>query len=85
MGVHAMMSFITFPSHEAASEADARAFAYLRAEANAQGGSWSGVFTDGTAYAILFDSCIAGAFPDAVPVESDEFTPFVDTELEEPT
>lgn len=71
------MSYLTFTTLAEAQEADATAFAYLKSESNAQGGSWSGVFTDGTLYAILFDSCIAGAFPEAVPTESEEFTPFV--------
>lgn len=77
------MSYLTFTTLAEAQQADAQAFAYLKAEANAQGGSWSGVFTDGTLYAILFDSCIAGAFPEAVPVESEEFVLFVsEPELE---
>jgi hypothetical protein len=58
------MNFLTFPTPEAAIAADARAFAFLKAEDGARGGSWSGVFVDYGAtprYAILFDPCIAGA------------------------
>ena len=57
-----MQTYIQFPDYATAHAADLRAFAFLKNTENANGAQWSGVFTDGTRYGILFDADIAGAF-----------------------
>jgi hypothetical protein len=69
------MNYLTFPTPEAALAADARAFAFLKAEDGARGGSWSGVFTNGTLYGILRDPCIEGAFDVLPPIVTDNAEP----------
>lgn len=76
------MQYLIYPTYEEAVHADSTAFAHLKQSSNAQGGSWSGIFTNGKDFAILFDSCISGAFPKEEPVESEDYIAYVPEVIE---
>lgn len=72
------MQYLTYQTAEEAMKADSVAFSFLKQSSNAQGGSWSGVFTNSKDFAVLFDSCIAGAFPEAENIiESEDYVPYL--------
>jgi len=76
------MQYLIYSTLEEAIRADSIAFSHLKQSSNAQGGSWSGIFTNGKDFAILFDSCIAGAFPKEDPVESEDYAAYAPEVIE---
>jgi len=82
-----MIKIIPFATLEDAKEADSYAFQFLSFMEDAQGGSWSGVFTNGKEFGILYDGCIEDAFDEellASAIETEEFYPYVEIPDEKP-
>lgn len=82
-----MIKIIPFATLEDAKEADSYAFEFLGFMEDAQGGSWSGVFTDGSNFGILYDSCIDDAFDEEVvasAIETEDYYPYVEISDEKP-
>ena len=59
------MKLITFTTFEEADLADKKYLNFLKKEEHSNGGSWSGVMSNGTLFAVLFDDCIYGAMSNA--------------------
>lgn len=58
------MKFLICEDADHAAAIDAMIFDHLRDQDGARGGSWSGVYTDGTRYGVLWDSPASGLFGD---------------------
>jgi hypothetical protein len=54
-----MNQYLILPTYAEAAALDQQVMQHLRATQNANGSSWSGVFSDGTQFAILWDEPVA--------------------------
>lgn len=80
------MQYLIIPTYAEATALDQQVMQRLRETDGAKGSSWSGVSTDGTRFAILWDSPVAAVYPDAVPEEdSGQWLPYTPPQPEEPT
>ena len=52
---------LTFPTAEEAAAADSAVLAHLRATSHSQANGWSGVYTNGAAFGILWAPVVAAA------------------------
>jgi hypothetical protein len=56
-----MRTFITFPTPEEAAQADTKVAQYLREKEGSKCSQWSGIYTDGKVFGILYDATVEAA------------------------
>lgn len=87
-----MNTYLTFPTLEEAAQADAKVAQYLRDKEGSKCSQWSGVYTDGKVYGILYDAAVEAAGvtgdpetnPALVITSEGEWVPYTPPAPEEP-
>ncbi len=78
-----MNTYLTFPTPEEAIQADAKLAQYLRDKEGSKCSQWSGVYTDGKVYGILYDAAVEAAGVTGEVIEA-ELLPYEPPKVETP-